>query len=171
MDFLLSFENNCSRKEVNRTPLTEDAEREIQDRLEENDQLLNLLFEKQEVMTNDQTLTFSYDIPREVIQCIKNITNDRMSLAEELGKHGQKPEFDMQLLLREAETFFDGHESTLAINTADFILENIESNNPDALVIKGKSLARLNHYEEAIQTFEKAVEEISDDLDDYEDEF
>ena len=164
-DFLLSFENDCSRKETSQTPLTEDAERdtqEIRDRLDENDQLLDLLFEKQEMMTNDQTRTFSYDIPREIIQCIKNIKNDGMNLAEDLGKYGQKPEFDMQLLLREAEIFFDGHESRLAIKTTDFILENIESNNPDTLVVKGKSLARLNQNEEAIQTFEKAVEENPD---------
>ena len=81
-----------------------------------------------------------------------------MSLAEDLASHGQKPEFDMQLLQREAEIFFDGHESRLAIKTADFILENVENNNPDVLVVKGKSLARLNQYEEAIQTFKKAVE-------------
>ena len=160
-DFLLSFEDDCSRKEINQILPTGDTERKIQsiqEKLKENDQLLDLLFEKQEVMTNDQTRTFSYDVPTEVIQCIKNIKNNGKSLAEDLASHGQKPEFDMQLLQREAEIFFDGHESRFAIKTADFILENVESNNPDALVVKGKSLARLNQYEEAIQTFKKAVE-------------
>ena len=160
-DFLLSFENDCSRKAINQILLTGDTERKIQiiqEKLKENDQLLDLLFEKQEEMTNDQTRTFSYDVPKDVIQCIKNIKNNGMSLAEDLASHGQKPELNMQLLLREAEILFDGHESRLAIKTADFIIENIESNNPDALVVKGKSLARLSQYEEAIQTFKKAVE-------------
>ena len=85
-----------------------------------------------------------------------------MNLAEDLASHGQKPEFNLLLLLREAEIFFDGHESRLAIKTADFILENMEDNNFDGLVIKGKSLTRLNQNQEAIQTFEKAVEENPD---------
>jgi len=164
-DFLSVFDNDCSRKEMNQTSVTNNTLQDIQkirDKLKENDQLLNFIFEKQEVVTNDVTKTFSYDVPGEVIHCIENIKKDRMNIVENLEQHGEKPEFDIQLLLRESEILYHGHEYKQVIKTADFIIENLDNDNADALIVKGNSLARLGQYEEAIETYGITIEDNPD---------
>lgn len=159
-DFLSVFSNECSRKEMKQIPITENTEtdiQEIRDELEKSNQLLNLIFEKQEVMTNDKERTRSYDVPDEVIHCIENVKNDKVHLVENLKQYGEKPEYNVQLLLRESEIFYHGHQHHQAIKTADFILENIENENVHALVVKGNSLARLGQSEKAIEAYGKAI--------------
>ena len=160
-DFLSVFDNDCSRKEMNQEFIIENTDtdiQEIQDELEKSDQLLNLIFEKQEVFTNDEERTREYIVPSQTIMCIENIQSDNMHLVEKLEQYGEKSEFDVQLLLRESEIFYHGHEYQQAIKTIDFILENIDNENTDALVVKGNSLARLGQFEKAIETYGKAIE-------------
>jgi len=160
-DLLTVFDNDCFRKEIDQISVTKNTKQDIQniqDKLKENDQLLNLIFEKQEVMTNNENRTFSYEVPHQVIQCIENIKSDQMNLVGNLKQYDQNQEFDIQLLLRESEIFYHGHEYLQAIKTVDLILENSDTNNSDALIVKGKSLVRLGHNEDAIKIFEKTIQ-------------
>jgi len=160
-DFLSAFDNDCSRKEMNQELITGNTEtdiQEIRDELEQSNNLLNLIFEKQEVFTNDEERTREYIVPSQTIDCMENIQNDNMHLVEKLEQYGGKPEFDVQLLLRESEIFYHGHQYRQAIKTADFILENIENENIHALVVKGNSLARLGQSEKAIEAYGKTIE-------------
>jgi len=158
-DFLSVFSNDCSRKEVNQISITKNTEtdiQEIQDELEKSYHLLNLIFEKQEVLTNDAK-TRADDVPDKVIHCIENVKNDNVQFVEKLEQYGEKPEFDVQLLLRESE-IFHGHQYHQTIKTAEFILENIENENTYALVVKGNSPARLGQSEKAVETYGKTIE-------------
>ena len=161
-DFVLAFDNDCSRKKIDQMSITKNLEKnnqeEIRDKLKENDQFLNFIFEKQEVITNDEIRTFAYEVPVQVISCIENLKSDRMNLVEILKTHGEEPEYNIQLLLRESEIFYHGHEYQQAIETADFILENLDSNNADGLILKGNSLKRLGQYEKAIETYKITIE-------------
>ena len=130
---------------------------EIRNELEKSNNLLNLIFEKQEVMTNDEERTREYIVPSQTIDCIENIQSDNMHLVEKLEQYGEKHEFDVQLLLRESEIFYHGHEYQQAIKTADFILENMDNENTHALVVKGNSLTRLGQFEKAIETYDHAI--------------
>ncbi|MDH3204736.1 MAG: tetratricopeptide repeat protein, partial [Nitrosopumilus sp.] len=160
-DFLSMFDNDCSRKEMNQEFIIENTDADIQEiryELEKSNDLLNLIFEKQEVMTNDEERTREYIVPSQTIDCIENTQSDNMHLIEKLEQYGEKPEFDVRLLLRESEIFYHGHEYQQAIKTTDFILENIDNENTDALVVKGNSLARLGQFEKAIETYGNAIE-------------
>ena len=130
-DFVLAFDNDCSRKITDQMSITKNLEKnnqeEIRSSLKENDQFLNFIFEKQEVITNDETRTFAYEVPVQVIHCIENLKSDRMNLVEILKTHGEEPEYNIQLLLRESEIFYHGHDYQQAIETADFILENLDN--------------------------------------------
>jgi tetratricopeptide (TPR) repeat protein len=158
--FLSSFENDCSRKNTDYTSTlnTQIDNQQILDELEKSNLLLNLIFEKQEVWTNDEKRTREYIVPTPILECIENIKSGNLHLLEKLAQHGEKPEPDIQLLLRESGMLYHGHEYQQAIKTTDFILENLANDNPDAMVVKGKSLARLGQYEDAIETFENIVE-------------
>ena len=138
--------------------LEKNNQEEIRDKLKENDQFLNFIFEKQEVITNDETRTFAYEVPVQVISCIENLKSDRMNLVEILKTHGEGPEYNIQLLLRESEIFYHGHDYQQAIETADFILENLDNNNAEGLILKGNSLKRLGQYEKAIETYKITIE-------------
>lgn len=160
-DFLSVFDNDCSRKETNQEFITGNTEtniQEIRDELEKSNNLLNLVFEKQEVMTNDEERTREYIVPSQTIDCIENIQSDNMHLVEKLEQYGEKPAPNIQLLLRESEIFYHGHEYHQAIKTTDFILENMDNENTDALVVKGNSLTRLGQFENAIETYGNAIE-------------
>ena len=160
-NFLSVFDNDCSRKEMNSIFITKNTDTDIQEiqyELEKSDQLLNLLFEKQEVFTNDEERTREYIVPSQTIDCIENIQSDNMHLVEKLEQYGKKPSLNIQLLLRESEIFYHGHEYHQAIKTADLILENIDNESTDALVVKGNSLVRLGQSEKAIETYGKAIE-------------
>jgi len=160
-DFLSMFDNDCSRKEMNQEFIIENTDVDIQEiryELEKSNDLLNLIFEKQEFMTNDEERTREYIVPSQTIDCIENIQSDNMHLVEKLEQHGEKPEFDVQLLLRESEIFYHGYEYQQAIKTTDFILENIDNENTNALVVKGNSLISLGQFEKAIETYGNAIE-------------
>lgn len=160
-EFLSSFGNDCYRKYTDHTTALKNMQmdsQQIRDELEKSNLLLNLVFEKQEVWTNDEKRTRKFIVPSQIIECIENIKSENIHLLEKLGQSDEKPEPDIQLLLRESEILYHGHEYQQAIKTTDFILENLTNNNPDAMVVKGKSLARLGQYEDAIETFEKVIE-------------
>jgi len=155
--FLSSFDDDCSRKDMTQEFVTNTYIEEIKNSLKQNNELLELVFEKQEFTINDEKRTREYIVPSQVIDCIKNIENDSMHLVEKLEQVGEKPEYDVQLLLRESETLYHGHEYQHAIDTADFILEHRDDDNPKAMIVKGKSLARLGESEKTIKTYQKVV--------------
>ena len=156
--FLLSFDNDCSRKDTTQEFVTDTHIEEIKNNLKQNNSLLDLIFEKQEFTINDEKRTREYIVPSQVISCIENIEDDSMRLIEKLEQAGEKPEFDMQLLLRESEILYHGHQYQQALESADFILENLNDTKPEAMIVKGKSLSRLGESERALDTFEEVTE-------------
>ncbi len=155
--FLSLFDDNCSRKDMTQKFVTNTYIEEIKNSLKQNNELLGLIFEKQEFTINDEKRSREYIVPNQVIDCIENIKNDSMHLVEKLEQFGEKPEMDIQLLLRESEILYHGHEYQQAIKTADFILENLDINNPEAIITKGKSLSRLGESKRELETFEEII--------------
>jgi len=158
-DFLSSFSNDCLRQDANQELVVSNIGiDEIKNNMKQNNNLLDLIFEKQENTINDENRSREYIVPSQVIDCIQNIKNDNMNLAEKLEPANEKQEIDMQLLLRESVILYHGHEYQQAIEVADFILENLDDIESEALVIKGKSLSRLGESERALETFEEITE-------------
>ena len=155
--FLSAFGNDCSRQETNQTVETEMDINEIKNNIKQNNKVLNLIFEKQEVIINDENRSREYIVPSQIIDCIKAIKNNNINLAERLERANEKPEMDTQLLLRESEILYHGRESRDAIKSVNFILENLEDNNPEAMIIKGKSLVRIGESEKALEIFEEVT--------------
>ena len=154
---LSSFGDDCSRQDANQEELvaTDISIDEIKNNMKQNNKLMDLIFEKQEIPINNENRSWAYTVPSQVIECIQNIKNDNMNLSEKLEQANEKPDIDMQLLLRESEILYHGHEYQQAIETVDFILENLDDNiPPEALIVKGKSLSKLGESEKALETFE-----------------
>ena len=157
-NFLSSFNSDCSKPDANQEFVAINIDiSEIKNHMKQNNELLDLIFEKQEITINDENRSREYIVPSQVIECIQNIKNNNMNLAGKLEQN-EKPEIDMQLLWRESEILYHGHQYQQAIETAGFILENLDNTNPEALVIKGKSLLRLGETERALVTFEDVIE-------------
>ena len=158
-DFLSSFSSDCSRQDVNQELVASNIGiDEIKNNMNQNNKLLDLIFEKQEVTINDENRSREYIVPSQVIDCIQNIKNDNMNLTEKLEQANEKLEMDMQLLLRESEILYHGHEYQQAIEAANFILENLDDAKPEAMIVKGKSLSRIGESEKALETFEEVTE-------------
>jgi len=156
---LLSFGNDCSRQVTGQGFAAAGAgTEEAKNSLKQNNDLLGLVFERQEAVINDEKRTRSYTVPSQVIDCIENIRNDSVRLAEGLERAGETLDVDMLLLLRESEVLFHGHEYDRALQAADFVLENLDGDNPDAMLVKGKSLSRMGENEGAIKAYEEVVE-------------
>jgi len=154
---LMSFDSDCSRHGTGPESAAASAgTEEAKNNLKQNNELLGLVFERQEAVINDEKRITAYTVPGQVIDCIENIRNDSMRLAEGLEQAGEMPDIDM--LLRESEILYHGGEYDRAIQTADFVLESLDGGNPEAMVVKGKSLSRLGDREGAIKEFERAVE-------------
>ncbi len=158
-NFLSSFRDDCSRQDANQELVATDiGSDEIKNNMKQNNKLLDLIFEKQEITINDENRSREYIVPSQVIECIQNIKNDNINLAEKIEQANEKPETDMQMLLRESEILYHGHEYQRAIETADFILENLDDTTPEAMLVKGKSLSRLGESERALEVFEEVTE-------------
>jgi tetratricopeptide (TPR) repeat protein len=155
-DFLNAFNNDCTRREQITSSNAGQDIQQIHDKLQENNKMLALVFQKQEAITNDENRTYSYDVPQQVIHCIENIHNANDELGAILEENSQGPEYDISLLLRESKIFYHGREYMQAIETTDFIL-NLEENNVHALVTKGKALSGMGKIKEAIETYDKAI--------------
>ena len=154
---LSSFDNDCSRNDsIVEFIVTDPDINEIKNRFQENNALLDMIFEKQEIAINDEKRTQNYVVPEQILECIEEIGVDNNELGKKL-EGGSSIEFDLQLLLRESKILYHGHDYQKAIGTAEFILENLNERNADAMIVKGKSLVRLDKYEKAISTFENAV--------------
>ena len=158
-EFLSSFNDDCSRQDANQELVAANiGADEIKNNMKQNNNLLDLIFEKQEITINDENRSREYIVPSQVIDCIQNIKNDNMNLAEKLEQTNEKSEIDTQLLLRESEILYHGHEYQQAIEIADFILENLNDTKPEVMIVKGKSLSRLGESERVLEIFEEVTE-------------
>ena len=81
-----------------------------------------------------------------------------MNLAERIEQTNEIPEIEILLLLRESEILYHGYEYQRAIETADFILENLDDTVPEVMIVKGKSLLKLGESEKALDLFEEVTE-------------
>ena len=157
--FLSSFNNNCSRQDTNQKFVESNVGiDEIKNNMKQNNELLDLIFQKQEVIINDENRSREYIVPSQIIECIQTIKDDNVNLTEKLEQADEKPELDMQLLLRESEIFYNGRESRQAIETVDFILENFDEDRPEVMIVKGKSLLRIGESEKSLEIFEEVTE-------------
>ena len=154
---LSSFDDDCSRKNNIAEFIADSSISEIKNRFKENNALLDVIFEKQEISIDDEKRTRNYVVPEQILECIEQIKVDNDKLEKKLEEDGNSIEFDLELLLRESKVLYHGHDYQKSIDTAEFILENLSERNTDAMILKGKSLVRLDKYEKAVSTFEDAV--------------
>lgn len=153
--FLSSYDSDCSRQDANQELVAANIGiDEAKNVMKQNNELLDMVFEKQENTINDENRSREYIVPSQVIDCIQNIRKDNTNLAEKLEQTDERADIDMQLLLRESEILYHGHEYHKAIKTVDFILDARDDTISEAMIVKGKSLSRLGESERALEVFE-----------------
>jgi len=156
---LLSFGSDCSRQGTGQGSAAAGAGiEETKNSLRQNNELLALVFERQEAVINDEKRARSYTVPGQVIACIENIRNDIARLAEILEQAGDTPDADMRRLSRTKSAACRARSYSPPWNSTSDSRSSLDGSNPKAMLVKGKSLSRLGEREGAIEAYEEAVE-------------